>query len=131
MVAVIRLVTLADIDEANGGVENLRGMAVKARHGAVLEDGGRVVLLDDRGWNGPWARQSKTSSALPVTSSAQTNRPRAARMPRWKRAIGKPSPGSCGIMVPRSKPLSFAVYPYDVELSSRLALARSLRSVRT
>jgi hypothetical protein len=29
-----------------------RSMSVKARHEAVLDDGRRVVLLDDRGWGG-------------------------------------------------------------------------------
>jgi hypothetical protein len=44
---VVRLVTLADVDD--GG--DARRISVSARHEAVLEDGRRVVLLDDRGWS--------------------------------------------------------------------------------
>jgi hypothetical protein len=40
-------VTLADV---NDGVD-ARRISVSARHEAVLDDGRRVVLLDDRGWS--------------------------------------------------------------------------------
>lgn len=43
MPRVVRLVTLADVDA--------RRVSVSARHEAVLEDGRRVLLLDDRGWS--------------------------------------------------------------------------------
>jgi hypothetical protein len=43
---VRRLVTLADVRE-DGQVGRI---SVSARHEAVLEDGRRVLLLDDRGW---------------------------------------------------------------------------------
>jgi hypothetical protein len=42
----VRLVTLADVREA----VDARHISVSARHEAVLEDGSRVLLLDDRGW---------------------------------------------------------------------------------
>jgi hypothetical protein len=45
--AVTRLVTFVDLAE---GVGDTRQMAVSARHEAVLLDGRRVLLLDDRGW---------------------------------------------------------------------------------
>jgi hypothetical protein len=49
--AVVRLLTFVDIrdddDEGPGG----RRMSVSARHEAVLPDGRRVLLLDDRGWS--------------------------------------------------------------------------------
>jgi hypothetical protein len=44
---VVRLVTLAYVDD--GG--DARRISVSARHEAVLEDGRRFVLLDDRGWS--------------------------------------------------------------------------------
>ena len=47
MAAVERLVTVADIEDE---VADDRHVSVKARHEAVLTDGRRVVLLDDRGW---------------------------------------------------------------------------------
>jgi hypothetical protein len=46
MARVIRLVTVADLDEASA-----RRISVSARHEAVLDDGRRVVLLNDRGWS--------------------------------------------------------------------------------
>ena len=45
---VARLVTFADID---GDVVDARTMHVSARLEAVLTDGQRVVLLNDRGWS--------------------------------------------------------------------------------
>jgi hypothetical protein len=41
-------VTFVDLAE---GVGNTRQRTVSARHEAVLEDGRRVLLLDDRGWS--------------------------------------------------------------------------------
>jgi len=46
--AVTRLVTFVDLAE---GVGDTRQMTVSARHEAVLLDGRRVLLLDDRGWS--------------------------------------------------------------------------------
>ena len=48
MSAVTRLVTFVDLAEGVGGTGQ---MTVSARHEAVLLDGGRVLLLDDRGWS--------------------------------------------------------------------------------
>jgi hypothetical protein len=47
MAAVTHLVTLVDL---NHDVVDPRQMSVSALHEAVLEDGRRVLLLDDRGW---------------------------------------------------------------------------------
>jgi hypothetical protein len=44
---VTHLVTLVDLSD---DVADSRQMSVSARHEAVLEDGRRVLLLDDRGW---------------------------------------------------------------------------------
>ncbi|MEA2392319.1 MAG: hypothetical protein QOJ82_210 [Solirubrobacteraceae bacterium] len=52
MAAVTRLLTFVDIDEADDAGPDARGMSVTARHEAVLADGRRVLLLDDRGWSG-------------------------------------------------------------------------------
>jgi hypothetical protein len=46
--AVTRLVTFVDLRE---GVGDARQLSVSARHEAVLLDGRRVLLLDDRGWS--------------------------------------------------------------------------------
>lgn len=58
MSSVVRLVT--SVDPADDGVDP-RQVSVSARHEAELEDGRRVLLLDDRGWSssGPpdlWSR---------------------------------------------------------------------------
>ncbi|MGH3762646.1 hypothetical protein [Actinophytocola sp.] len=45
MTAVTRLVTFVDVDD-----ELADTVSVSARHEAELADGGRVPLLDDRGW---------------------------------------------------------------------------------
>lgn len=45
MPAVTRLVTLAELHGATDA-----HLSVSARHEAVLDDGCRVLLLDDRGW---------------------------------------------------------------------------------
>jgi hypothetical protein len=46
--AVWRLLTSVDLAE---GINDTRQMTVSARHEAVLSDGQRVLLLDDRGWS--------------------------------------------------------------------------------
>jgi hypothetical protein len=46
--AVARLLTSVDLAE---GINDTRQMTVSARHEAVLSDGQRVLLLDDRGWS--------------------------------------------------------------------------------
>ncbi|GAA3719438.1 hypothetical protein [Streptomyces tremellae] len=46
--AVVRLVTRAELDTADSAA---RRISVSARLVAVLADGRRVVLLDDRGWS--------------------------------------------------------------------------------
>jgi len=46
--AVTRLVTFVDLAKVVG---DTRQMAFSARHEAVLLDGQRVLLLDDRGWS--------------------------------------------------------------------------------
>ena len=48
MAAVTHLVTLVDVDVENS---DARQMSVSARHEAALADGGRALLLDDRGWS--------------------------------------------------------------------------------
>lgn len=45
---VVRLETLTDARETG----DPRSTSVSARHEAVLDDGSRVLLLDDRGWTG-------------------------------------------------------------------------------
>jgi len=54
---VTRLVTFVDVDD---NVADARQMSVSARHEAVLVNGRRVLLLDDRGWS------SSLSAALAV-----------------------------------------------------------------
>lgn len=48
VVHVTRLVTFVEVDDP---VADPRQMSVSARHEAVLTNGGRVLLLADRGWS--------------------------------------------------------------------------------
>ena len=48
VVHVTRLVTFVEVDDT---VADPRQMSVSARHEAVLMNGGRVLLLADRGWS--------------------------------------------------------------------------------
>jgi hypothetical protein len=52
MAAVTRLLTFVDLNDADDAGPDARRGSVRARHEAVLADGRRVVLLDDRGWTG-------------------------------------------------------------------------------
>ena len=56
MSAVARLETLVEVDHY--GDDDARTMSVSARLEAVLADGRRFVLLDDRGWSGSLNRLS-------------------------------------------------------------------------
>lgn len=47
MARVVRLVTVADVNED----ADTRRISVSVRHEAVLDDGRRLLLLDDRGWS--------------------------------------------------------------------------------
>ena len=55
MALIARLLTLVDLNDADDAGPDARRMSVTARHEAVLTDGRRVVLLDDRGWGGQLA----------------------------------------------------------------------------
>ncbi|GEL20768.1 hypothetical protein [Pseudonocardia asaccharolytica] len=58
MAVLTCLGTFVDID---GHEADLREMSVSARHEAELSDGGRVVLLNDRGWG--LSRLTRASTA--------------------------------------------------------------------
>ena len=51
MAAVTRLRTFVDIANADNAELDARSRSLTARHEAILADGRRVVLLDDRGWS--------------------------------------------------------------------------------
>ena len=51
MAAVARLLTLVDLSDGHDEGPDARRLDVSARLEAVLDDGRRVVLLDDRGWS--------------------------------------------------------------------------------
>jgi hypothetical protein len=50
MAVVARLVTFVDLNDRNDPGPDARSFSVSARLEAVLANGRRVVLLDDRGW---------------------------------------------------------------------------------
>jgi hypothetical protein len=64
MSAVARLETLVEVDDH--GSNHARTMSVSARLEAVLADGRRFVLLDDRGWSGLTSVQDIEETARAV-----------------------------------------------------------------
>jgi hypothetical protein len=48
--SVVRLVTFVEIRDEGDGAPDPHRISLSARQEAVLADGSRVVLLDDRGW---------------------------------------------------------------------------------
>jgi hypothetical protein len=52
MAAVSHLLTVVDLNDSHDPGPDSREMWVTARLDAVLDDGRRIVLLDDRGWGG-------------------------------------------------------------------------------
>jgi hypothetical protein len=65
MSVVTRLVTYVDLRE---GADDPAQISVTARHEAVLEDGRRVLLLDDRGWS------AETFTAFPAGDGMRKER---------------------------------------------------------
>jgi hypothetical protein len=65
MTQVARLLTCVDLDDEDDDGPSATRMSVKARHEAVLSDGRRIMLLDDRGWGGQlgfygeWRREDR------------------------------------------------------------------------
>jgi hypothetical protein len=140
MSAVTRLVTFVDL--ANG-LGDTRQMSFSARHEAVLLDGRRVLLLDDRGWT--WSSLITVQAGASDRDSTQEQEPdiwattsvedieQAARM-----VVGPDEPtegysqedaeqghwayltnvlGQHGVVV---DPLDLRRLPHDVVLSERL-----------
>lgn len=71
MAAVTHLVTIVDVNDEGADAHQ---MSVSALHEAVLEDGRRVLLLDDRGW---------TSAALTAYSGEGPEDPRRDQPDVW------------------------------------------------
>ena len=98
MAEVARLMTFVDADDE---VPDARLISVSARHEAVLDDGRRVVLMDDRGWSesGPsniWVETSvqdivdTRAVADPMSLSV------GVRARTWRQTIGRSWLGSSG-----------------------------------
>jgi hypothetical protein len=66
VVPVDRLVTTAEVDDT---VPDDGRVSVRARHEAVLADGRRLLLLDDRGWS-----STATWTAVSAEDVAETTR---------------------------------------------------------
>jgi hypothetical protein len=122
MADVTRLHTFVDID-----ARDARGLSVSALHQAVLDDGRRVVLLDDRGWT-----SSRGAAGAPVEDIKQTARvvvgpdePFGDRSQtemealQWKPLVQ--TVRERGVVADAAK---LRGLPHDVELSDRL-LART------
>jgi hypothetical protein len=133
---VTALLTLVDIDDSDDDGPDARRMSVRARHEAVLEDGRRVVLLDDRGWTGAIsAAWTDDDAALPSIWAVET----VEELERTARVVvgpDEPGPGGtqaemeaghwetlAGILRAQGVDVDAAELPelpHDVELSTRL-----------
>ena len=96
---VARLMTFVDADDE---VPDARQISVSARHEAVLDDGRRVLLMDDRGWSesGPPNIWVETSVQDIVDTRARWSDPTShsvgARTRTWRQTIGRSWLGSSG-----------------------------------
>lgn len=122
MTGVVRLVTFVDLD----GGDDPRQLSVSATLSAVLDDGRRLTLLDDRGWSasGPpdlWTRMSvddieRTARAVVGPDEPVEGRPREAEAAgHWAYLAGRLGERGVDVAGKRLREL-----PHDVELSARL-----------
>jgi len=104
-----RLVTFVEVHEGDDPASGASALSFSARHDAVLADGRRIVVLDDRGWtqsglisssgepavqhqHSAWefvTRQQVEESARVVVG--RTKPTTTTRRRRWLRAIGQRS----------------------------------------
>lgn len=145
--AVARLLTFVDIAEGDAGPEGHR-MSVRARHEAVLADGGRVVLLDDRGWSGDTIRVGSDGKRSRVPGWAHETAEEIERTARVVVGPDEPSEGRTHAEMGAShwdylarilqqqgvdvQGAELRALPHDVELSDRLLarLASPRRNIR-
>jgi hypothetical protein len=127
MAAVARLLTFVDIDD-----RDTRGLSVSALHQAVLDDGRRIVLLDDRGWT-----SSRGAAAAPVDEIKRTARVVVGPDEPWgaqSRTDAETLHWETLVRTLREHRVvadaaTLSALPHEVELSSR-ALAESARRFR-
>ena len=120
---VVRLVTFVDV---TNDVADHRRISVSALHEAVLADGRRGLLLDDRGWSasGPpdiWARTSVEEIVFTARTVVGPDEPFGGRtyedmaIDHWAQLAGNLRPQ--GIVI---DPSVLRQLPHDVVLSERL-----------
>jgi hypothetical protein len=105
MPRVVRLETIADA----GDTGDAREISVSCRHEAVLDDGGRVVLLDGRGW------------------TAGLRGPGAGAMDAWGRTSEPEIAETARVVVGPDEPYGGLSHA-DMEASHWSALADTLRA---
>jgi hypothetical protein len=121
--AVVRLVTTVDLD---GREPDRSRLSVSARLEAELADGGRVLLLDDRGWgsSGPpglWATTSADAIADTARMVVGPDEPAPgrtqadARSDHWGQLAGELQRHGASVDADQLQRL-----PHDVVLSERL-----------
>lgn len=120
---VLRLETFVDLD---GDRFDPREMSVSARLDAVLADGRRMVLLDDRGWGGSgppdvWATTSVEEFVFTARMVVGPDEPPPGRTHEeeaalhWAHLAGTLRQQGVGVEGP-----ALAQLPHDVVLSDRL-----------
>jgi hypothetical protein len=119
MVVVARLLTFVDLNDEDDDGPDARRMSVTARHEAVLADGRRVVLLNDRGWGGQlgvvWDHEPSEQDRLRYESSSIWASETVEEMEREARSVVGPD-----------EPFEGRT-PADMEADHRDSLARALQ----
>lgn len=126
--AVERLLTTADVDD---GAPDDGRVSVRALHEAVLTDGRRLLLLDDRGWSssGTWAAVSvpdveeTTRMVVGPDEPAEGSTWEESQAGHWAYLARKL--GGHGLRV---DPGDLRRLPHDVVLGDRLLALLTLRS---
>jgi len=125
--SVVRLVTFVEVRDEGDRAPDPRRMSVSARHEAVLADGNRLVLLDDRGWtaelrgvgggespSGIWAYVTREEIERTARAVVGPDAP-SETASHWESLARKLQ--EQGVEV---EPARLVGLPHDVELSDRV-----------
>lgn len=118
MADVTRLLTFVDIDDRDA-----QGTSVSALHLAILDDGRRLMLLDDRGWS-----SSRAAAATPmavIETTARTVVGPDEPFGDQSRADAEALHWEALVRILRAQDVvadaaKLSALPHDVELSDRL-----------
>lgn len=111
---VVTLVTSLDTDP---DVPDSRWVSISARQEAILTNGHRVLLINNRGWchsgsSASWHRPPPRTSWTPrCTRSDPSHPPTGTPTPTSKTNTGSTWPRSCETTAPQPTPTTYSTYP--------------------